>query len=325
MPICYRRLELSFPLVLAARETLESFKGFILGNDKFSFLEPSLDSWLYPIDLEFTLKKDLYYFPRDSRGLPMRRFMSVGDQYVPTRIASYALAHHNRYLLTGDEHSRQRFFAAVEWFMSFPEGVWYYNFSRYGLKPPWVSAMAQGEGISVLVRAWKLSQDSAYLSQAQKALKPLLLPLERGGVRSELPDGSPFLEEYPTNPPLHVLNGFMYTLIGLVDLGRVSKELVAPVGLDDLLDSLDKNISLWDFGSWSLYDLGHLHDALPHVASMRYHNLHISQLTFLGRFTHRQGLLEAARRWKEYARSPWNRWRAFFQKVRYRLKALGEA
>ncbi len=315
---------MAFPLALVARELLESFKGFTFGNDKFSFLESSLNSWLYPIDLEFTLKKDIYYFPRDSHGLPMRRFVSLGAQYVPTRIASYALAHHNHYLLTGDEHSRERFFAAVEWFMRSPEGVWYYKFPWKGLKPPWISAMAQGEGISILVRAWKLSQDLAYLSQAQKGLKPLLIPLGQGGVRSALPDGSPFLEEYPTDPPSHVLNGFMYTLIGLVDLWRVSEELVAPVGLDDLLDSLDKNIGLWDFGFWSLYDLGHLHAALPQVASMRYHNLHISQLTFLGKFMHRQGLLEAAHRWQEYARSPWNRWRAFFQKVRYRLRALGE-
>ena len=50
-----------------------------------------------------------------------------------------------------------------------------------------------------------------------------------GGVRAVFMDKYEWYEEYPTNPPTFILNGFMYSLLGLYDLKSVSVKLKAEV------------------------------------------------------------------------------------------------
>lgn len=318
-------VQLSLGYRLWLRKVLHDLKGFLFGSGDFAFLEESLKSWVYPVDLEFTLQhENLYYAPKDSNGLPLRAYLSAGLRYNPTRLAAYALAHYNRYRLTGQENSRLQFLKVVDWFMCAPEGKWIYDYPWLNLKPPWLSAMAQGEGISVLVRAWTLSRNDQYLDQARRALVPLVLPLEAGGLRSELKDGSPFLEEYPTHPPAHVLNGFLYALIGLVDLQQVSEDLVKGAGIEVLLHTLEQHLYQWDTGFWSIYDLEYQRTGMPNLVTPSYHNLHVAQLSFLGKKMRCSTLLKVARRWANYAKQPICRWRAFWGKMRYRLKHPGQ-
>lgn len=302
------------------QKLLHDLRGFLWGNRDFSFLEASLTSWMYPLDLDFTLKREhFYYFPKDMKGIPMRVYLSVGPQYNPTRVAAYALAHFNRYLRTKAQKNKQHFLQAADWFLQSPDGIWAYNYPWMGLSPPWISAMAQGEGLSVLIRAWVLTREAQFLNHARKAVVPFMVPVSEGGVRSTLPDGSWFLEEYPTSPPDHVLNGFLYALIGLIDLHRVDPEMASSIGLKKFLDSLERNISLWNAGFWSLYDLSHLRTKVPNLTTVSYHNLHVTQLLFLGFMTRRPRLIEVAQQWAMFARHPLNRWRAFLGKVRYRF------
>jgi heparosan-N-sulfate-glucuronate 5-epimerase len=78
--------------------------------------------------------------------------------------------------------------------------------------------MSQGHGISVLSRAYYLSGEEIYLRSGLKALRPFQLSSARGGVTAYFLDQLPWYEEYPTEPPSFVLNGFIYSLIGLYDL-----------------------------------------------------------------------------------------------------------
>lgn len=45
---------------------------------------------------------------------------------------------------------------------------------------------------------------------------------DTGGVRTYFPGGFVWYEEYPTTPSLFVLNGFIYSLLGLYDLKEFS-------------------------------------------------------------------------------------------------------
>jgi hypothetical protein len=65
------------------------------------------------------------------------------------------------------------------------------------MKAPWLAGIAQGQGISLLTRAYLLTNNAGFLAQAQKALVPLSTPLSEGGLASRLPDGLLFIEEYP--------------------------------------------------------------------------------------------------------------------------------
>ncbi len=93
----------------------------------------------------------------------------------------------------------------------------------FPLQPGWMSAMAQGEVASLLVRLHLATSEERYADGARRAIKAMLIPVSEGGTLVEK-DGLPFVEEYPTAKPSCVLNGAIFAIWGLRDVG---------VGLDD--------------------------------------------------------------------------------------------
>jgi heparosan-N-sulfate-glucuronate 5-epimerase len=292
---------------------------YIFSNQDFKFNEQSLKSFVYPVDLEFTLQNEAFFYePKDENGLPIRVYHSVGRQYNPTRVAAFGLAHFNRFQTTGGDLSRQLFFKCADWFMKPSDGLWQYNFDWGDLKAPWISCMSQGEGISVLVRAFYLSGQVGYKQQAHRALEPLCLAIEEGGVRSTIEGQWPFLEEYPSAKPVHVLNGYLYALIGLYDFTKIDEAVAEKVGFRSLVETLRYKIKDWDVGYWSAYDLGESTSAVHNAVTVSYHRLHIAQLKFLGSVTHTPELLDIAKRWETYLANPLYRMRALVNKLNYR-------
>ena len=92
--------------------------------------------------------------------------------------------------------------------------------------PGWYGAMCQGQAISVLVRAHLATSHLAsglrngYLAAAARAAAVFNISSQEGGVRGEVL-GRVWYEEYPTSPSSHILNGFMYGLLGLQELASV--------------------------------------------------------------------------------------------------------
>ena len=100
--------------------------------------------------------------------------------------------------------------------------------------------MCQGQAISVLVRAFLNSGDQKYLAAAEKAVGVFNVSSTEGGVRAVFMDKHVWYEEYPTNPPTFILNGFMYSLLGLYDLktvkqGTGAKQLYERFGIGEEL------------------------------------------------------------------------------------------
>ncbi|PIO56549.1 D-glucuronyl C5-epimerase, partial [Teladorsagia circumcincta] len=87
---------------------------------------------------------------------------------------------------------------------------------RLVLDAGWYSAMAQGHALSLLTRAYAATKNASYLVVASKALDLFEKDASAGGVRNKL-FGNDWYEEYPTSPGSYVLNGFIYSLIGLYD------------------------------------------------------------------------------------------------------------
>jgi len=295
--------------------------GYFWSNQEFDYRKDTLETNAYPIDLSFTLEKEhLYYLPKDKDGLPQREYYSVGKQYNPTRIAAYALAHYNSYIDSRDQKHKETFLKAANWFLKSKDGRWVYNFDWGKLHAPWISAMAQGEGISVLVRAWALTKEQKYLDQAIKACHPMSMPISEGGVLSRLKDGTPFLEEYPVEKPVHVLNGFMYAIIGLVDMERITKSRISScLRVDELIAGLEKHIDDWDIGYWSAYDLSTNKIGVRNAVTVSYHRLHTTQLLFLGEWSKSEALLKKAEIWRRYEQKLSNRMKAFIVKMIYRM------
>lgn len=294
-------------------------------NTNYGLVPDSLDGKSYPLDLEFTLKSETkYYAPKDLEGIPLYKYQSIGVQYLPTRIAAYALAQFNRHVKTGEERSLGMFFQMAEWFMRPSDAIWLYQFDVEDLKAPWISCMAQGEGISVLTRAYLLSGDSRYLNQAKKAASIFKVPIECGGVRSLIENQYSFLEEYPSKMyPKHTLNGFLYAVIGILDLIDLYPDSQLKLLLSELVNTVASKWKLWDLSYWSAYDLHKSKKGRRNFATVSYHNLHITQISYLAYKLNNQSLYACAERWVTYYHSPFNRLRALFSKMQYRAEERG--
>ncbi len=198
-------------------------------------------------------------------------------------------------------------------------GAWFNRrpmIHTFHLDPPWISAMAQGEGASLLVRAYGATRDESFADAARLALGPLRVPTAEGGVRTCLGDGF-FLEEYPTQPSSCVLNGGIFALWGLYDVAVGLSDDVARSEFDSGVDTLAANIDRWDTGSWSRYDLFPFR--IPNVASAAYHVLHVNQLRAMQRIAPRPPFAVVSERFEGYMRSRAKRAGAFARKAAFRI------
>jgi heparosan-N-sulfate-glucuronate 5-epimerase len=186
----------------------------------------------------------------------------------------------------------------------------------FPVEPPWLSAMAQGQCASLLVRLFRETGDSAFAETALRALEPMRQPVSEGGVAAPL-GGGWWPEEYPSRPHSYVLNGGIFALWGIRDVAVGLGDEAAAALFEEGLATLAAEIERWDTGYWSRYDL--FPHPLVNVASSSYHVLHVHQLEALTLIAPRPELAEAARRWRGYLDSPANARRAFASKAVFRL------
>lgn len=171
--------------------------------------------------------------------------------------------------LATTEHISQ-FYDAADWFVRHQDlktGGWPNPVKRKlsefaELKQGWYSAMGQGHAISLLARAYYHSNGNAkYLRAAVNGMKPFRVPSRQGGVLAKFMGKYDWYEEYPTTPASFVLNGFIYSLLGLYDLNATApSSLSREAGqlFEQGMTSLKKMLLLFDTGSGSIYDLRHV-------------------------------------------------------------------
>jgi heparosan-N-sulfate-glucuronate 5-epimerase len=263
----------------------------------------------------------------DAEGIPLLDYRGrIGLQYNPIAIAQWGLGNFNLYRRTGSSERRERYLRAADWLARNlePNGqgvrVWKHAFDweyRDLLKAGWYSALAQGQGVSLLCRAHRDTGRSVYLESAQAAFRALVLDVVDGGVRLAEGDDGAWLEEVVVDPPTHILNGFLWALWGVYDYGTLAPDREAWPLLEACVRTLRRHVADFDCGFWSLYEQSGTR--LPMLASPFYHRLHISQLTVTARLLDMPELLPWAERWRGYARSAICRRRAFVQKAAFKL------
>lgn len=84
--------------------------------------------------------------------------------------------------------------------------------AKYGLRPPWHSALVQGQAASIFVRAHQLTGDAFWGAAARAAVSPLLEP---SGELVTATSWGPIFEEAPSTPASHILNGWISALWGV--------------------------------------------------------------------------------------------------------------
>lgn len=273
------------------------------------------------------IQKAQYEGPFDKEGIPLLDYHgTIGRQQNPIAIAQYALGHFNLYQRTQDERHRGIFLRISDWLTDHLEKnahgylVWNHHFDwEYWkvLKAPWYSGLAQGQCISVLLRASLLTKKESYLEAACKAFEVFRYDLSSGGVRSIDPQGLWWVEEYVTDPPTHILNGFIWALWGIYEYWLVSGEAYAEELFSKCVRTLEARLSDYDAGYWSLYDLAP--NRMRTLASPFYHRLHIAQLRVMHDITKTDLFLKVSEQWEAYRRDRMCRYRAIAHKGIFKL------
>jgi len=274
----------------------------------------------------FSEKAD-YAGVHDPSGIPKLDYHGqIGPQYNPIAIAQWGLGNYNLLIRTREAERNKRFLAASDWLCANLEpnqsglAVWNHYFDweyRDTLKSPWYSGLAQGQGISLLVRAYVHTDNNSYLEAAKKAFACFHRSVAEGGVTFTDGHGDLWFEEYIVSPPTHILNGFIWASWGVYDYFLATNDPTALQLFQSAVRTLETNLSRYDLGFWSLYEQSGTF--LPMVASNFYHHLHIVQLNVMYKLTGNEIFARFADRWASYARSRSKRTRALCYKCAFKL------
>ena len=272
---------------------------------------------------------DDFSYPRDENGLPQVNLgRKVGLRYHPITIAQYGLFNLQEYVRNDEEHFLNVALRAANWLVDNIQdwkadiGAWIFDFDLgfYGTRAPWISGMAQGQGLSLLLRVHGLSPDEHILDVTRRAFEAFLHPVAEGGVVARFPDGGIAFEEFPTQPSSLVLNGNMFALLGIHDYASFWDNIAAKELFEAATAALKRNLHRYDTGFWNLYDL----HPTRRLASHMYMKVHVQLLEIFSSLVREPFFGEYASRWGEYLRRPSCRatWasRKLMEKIRLRFK-----
>jgi hypothetical protein len=276
--------------------------------------------------MSFREKAD-YAGPYDAAGIPMLDYRgAIGLQYNPIAVAQWGLGNGNLFFDTHNDSRKQKMLQAADWLARNLEqnrhGIWVWNHHfdweyRDTLRAPWYSGLAQGQGVSLLLRAYAESRDEKYMEAASRAFIALKTPINQGGVLFEDESKNLWIEEYLVDPPTHILNGFLWALWGVFDYWVARSDASARAVFDRGVETLTKNLSRYDTGYWSLYEQSGTR--LRMLASPFYHRLHIVQLRVMAQLTAEGKFGEYAERWEGYTHHRLKRTRALVEKGIFKL------
>lgn len=273
--------------------------------------------------LNFESKLD-YPEKMDPQGVPLWRTNDEPYFYHPIVIAQYALGIYEHLYRSkfNDENLKNKFLTQVDWFKNnFIEidcgKIWYiyYDIPLYKIKKPWYSALSQGEAVSVLTRAYLITEDESLLKLCEDAINPFTLEVKDGGLINYF-NNIPIYEEYPSKfRTVAVLNGFMFSLFGLYDFYLLTKSSKAIDLFNQGIDSIKKLLPYYDTGYWARYFL--FDYPKKYVASFTYISLMYEQLKVLYLLTGEKVFNDYSIKWKSYTENNFFKFRALLKKVFY--------
>ncbi len=243
----------------------------------------------------------------DKDGIPMLNYHgSIGLQYNPISIAQWGLGNYNLFLESKEHIYYEKFIRSANWLVNNMEKnkfgfyVWMHHFNfeyRDTLISPWYSGLAQGQGISVLIRAFKETNEDIYKDTIEKALKVFDKDIKSGGVNHIDSNGDSWIEEYIVFPPTHILNGFIWGLWGLYDYAIFFQDKKILEKFLSYSTTITKNLKKYDIKYWSKYEQSN--KIIPMISSKFYHRLHIVQLKIMMDLTGDEKYLKYAERWQK--------------------------
>ncbi|MFZ4401728.1 MAG: D-glucuronyl C5-epimerase family protein [Bacteroidales bacterium] len=216
--------------------------------------------------LDFS-KKANYPF-KIINDIPIVNINNIDVELVIT-IISYGIG----LIETNAEENKKKLISISNWLIEnqSTDGYWKNNYDdkQYNLSSGWDSGMTQGLAISFIIRMKNLN----YLDEAKAdiAIEKALIAM-LSDKTTTIFNNKKIIEEYG-NTNTCVLNGFLFSIMGLWDYGVYKNDYTL---FNQYQSSLRNILDFYKFGFfWSYYDVKGL------VASAFYHKLHINMLKWL--------------------------------------------
>lgn len=241
-----------------------------------------------------------------TKELPVVKAENGENITFPVAIFQYGLGAYDLFLQTDRNEYLDKFNQCVKWATEnqLENGAWNNFFFIYPKQP--YGAMCQGEGASLLLRAFENTGDTIYFNAAKRAIDFMLTAVENGGTAKYMGDDL-ILLEYTHKPA--VLNGWIFALFGLYDFTLISDDKEYYALLERTLKTLEKMLPRFDCGYWSMYDDSGM------ITSPFYHDLHIAQTEALCRITGNSLFEQYHQRWLKDRASKIKKARAFLKKA----------
>ncbi|QLD88097.1 hypothetical protein HWV07_03185 [Natronomonas salina] len=226
---------------------------------------------------------------------------TVGDQtgHFPLRSARWLLRLLHCYRVSGDEGYLDRAEEMSEAFLedavTDEAGTPYFPYrvdkggSSTQLEAPWFSGMVQGVALSAYTYFHELTGEDRHRENADRVFRSFTT-LDRhtdGPWTSMVDDGYYWIEEYPADPPTHVLNGYCVGLWGVYDYWlhtrSAESRAVLEASLTTLEDTMEKfrvpgEVSYYGLDSYNWYENGEEAYSEAYRGNQFYHDIHIAQL-----------------------------------------------
>ncbi|GER86351.1 hypothetical protein KDW_05130 [Dictyobacter vulcani] len=254
---------------------------------------------VYPIDMSSVISS--WKFHLDHAGVPSQ-VPHIG--YHPTVIAQYALAQWNQYLASKSQDHLNAFLTQARWLIEYEvrivngAGGWPISSTqipnRY-VKGPWLSALTQGLGLSVLMRAYQVTQEEPFREVAYRVALTFQHDILDGGVSTPIGEKGIFFEEMAVYPASHNLNGFIFALFGLYDYSTIHSNDQVNELIQCALSTMQLLLDEFDCGFWTRTDLLYRQLSLPDQFALQ-----VLLLEALAGYVGNKRCLEVAARWKSY-------------------------
>lgn len=257
---------------------------------------------MYPVKVLYfaLLNKKIDPIELDDNGIPYVDLGEIGRQRNPITI-SQKIFHYYQDYKAGDETARQFLINNADWLVD--NAVTYGNYSIleydfpwpvYDMTPKWRSGMAQGLAIQALINAHEITGDRKYIDSAKMLLNSFFVEVKDGGVTYKTTAGW-WYEEYADvgGKEPRVLNGMMYTLLGIHEYYQYTGNNNAKHLFDQGIVALKNDLSLYDNNGYSYYDiLG--------APAWEYHNVHIELSDQLYNITKEKTFKQYHDKWENF-------------------------
>jgi heparosan-N-sulfate-glucuronate 5-epimerase len=220
--------------------------------------------------------------------------ISIGVQGSPHAVSQHALELYKQYYERSNETAKSYFINNVNWLVNTNMLKKNGSFSSYEfpfpwkngnhtVEPPWRNGMANGEVLSPLIKAYKLTGNKTYLDTAKSLLNSFYIDVKDRGVTYKTPNSGWWFEQYASRNSTaepRVLSGMIHAILDISEYYKDTNDTSAKFLIGQGILALKNELPKYDNNGTSFYD------RLGWPANSFYKSLHVVQLKQLYELTH---------------------------------------